>query len=209
MAGVLWTDDQFIIGRLSKELRGYGGNRKGGIILKRQGGQDIIEFAVMIPFFFLCIIAIAAFDIYFGDWVTYQNLTRSLARDAVVAEISNNSRTPDFGDMQRKYYKLFNSMGSSVYYVKDATNDIQLSIVDADNKSNPKYAYGQLSDSDSGADQKANPPYSLVVAVKLTKNDTGKGFFANMKWANIAFPDTMNITYFMYDENNPLNRAGN
>lgn len=160
-------------------------------------------------FLFLCIIAIAAFGIYFSDWVTYQNLTRSLARDTVVAEISNNSRKPDFGDMQQKYYKLFNSMGSSVYYVKDATNDIQLSIVDADNKSNPKYAYGQLPDSDSGADQKANPPYSLEVAVKLTKNDTGKGFFANMKWVNIAFPDTMNITYFMYDENNPLNRAGN
>lgn len=30
-----------------------------------------------------------------------------------------------------------------------------------------------------------------------------------MKWAKLAFPDTMSITYLMYDENNPLNRAGN
>lgn len=39
--------------------------------------------------------------------------------------------------------------------------------------------------------------------------DLGKGFFENMKWAKLAFPDTMSITYLMYDENNPLNRAGN
>lgn len=195
---------------MSKELTGYGGNRKGGIILKRQGGQDIIEFAVMIPFFFLCIIAIAAFGIYFRDWVTYQNLTRSLARDAVVAEFSDNKRTPTFPTLQDKYFSLFNNAGSAVYHIdsKDKDQNIQLVVVDNDNVSKDSYINGKLSDDGDGTDQKTNPPYSVRVIVKLTKNDTGKGFFANMKWANIAFPDTMNITYFMYDENNPLNRAG-
>lgn len=174
--------------------------------MKKQGGQDIVEFALMVPFFFLFIIAIAAFGIYFGDWVTYQNLTRSLARDAVVAEFSDGKRTPNFPTLQDKYYKLFNRIGSSIYYVKSDT-DIQLAVVDNGNVSKDDYIIGKLPD--EGTDQRTNPPYSTRVTVKLTKNDTGKGFFANMKWANIAFPDTMNITYLMYDENNPLNRAGN
>lgn len=174
--------------------------------MKRQGGQDIIEFAVMFPLFFLCIIAIAAFGIYFSDWATYQNLTRSLVRDAVVAEFSNNTRTPDFPTLQSKYHNLFNKIGSSVYYVKE-DQDIQLAVVDNEDNAKNAYIIGKMPD--DGTDQSTKPPYSARATVKLTKNDTGKGFFENMKWAKLAFPDTMSITYLMYDENNPLNRAGN
>ena len=41
--------------------------------MKKQGGQDIVEFALMIPLFLAFLVGIALFGLYFSDWVSYNN----------------------------------------------------------------------------------------------------------------------------------------
>ena len=52
--------------------------------MKRQRGQDIIEFAILVPLFFLILIAMCAFGMFFSDYITFNNVARSVAREAVV-----------------------------------------------------------------------------------------------------------------------------
>ncbi len=181
-------------------------NRKGGTIVKRQGGQDIVEFALMIPLFFLCIIAIVAFGLYFSDWVTYNNMARSLAREAVVAEFTTihddsagenrNKRDPTFPTLQKKYVSYIDSVTSHMYVVPDSDH-IGIWVLDSDR---------HIVDSDGNYTTK-NPPYSVNVEIKAVKNPNNPGFLTGVANVGIFLPDTITVNYFMYDENNPGNKA--
>ncbi|WP_303225603.1 TadE/TadG family type IV pilus assembly protein [uncultured Acidaminococcus sp.] len=58
--------------------------------MKRQKGQDIVEFAILVPLFFLILIAMCAFGMFFSDYITFNNVARSVAREAVVREPGDN-----------------------------------------------------------------------------------------------------------------------
>lgn len=83
--------------------------------MKKQGGQDIVEFALMVPLFFVCIVAIAVFGLYFGDWVTYNNLARTIAREAAVSSFDNNIRNPTLGETGKYYYDRYGGVTTHLY----------------------------------------------------------------------------------------------
>ncbi|WP_370834407.1 TadE/TadG family type IV pilus assembly protein [Acidaminococcus sp.] len=69
--------------------------------MKRQKGQDIVEFAILVPLFFLILIAMCAFGMFFSDYITFNNVARSVAREAVVREPGDswdNVKTRNFNE---------------------------------------------------------------------------------------------------------------
>lgn len=183
---------------------------KGGTIMKKQGGQDIVEFALMIPLFFVCIVAIAAFGLYFGDWVTYNNLARTIAREAAVASFTNPKdgndtdkekvvRNPSFSDIQKYYFDNYGGVTSHLYVLENQT-DIHLSVVDKDGN--------DVGTSDFSKSPDANKtPYSVRVHLYLIKNPGNYGFINAVANVGIGLPKDQEVTYYMYDENNPWNHS--
>ena len=51
-------------------------------MLKRQQGQTIVEFALVIPIFLLILMGIMSFAMYFSDYIALNNIARSVAREA-------------------------------------------------------------------------------------------------------------------------------
>lgn len=81
--------------------------------MKRQKGQDIIEFALLVPLFFVIVIAMCAFGMFFSDYITFNNVARSVAREAVVREPGDswdNVKTRNFNEYKTagNLYKLTN-----------------------------------------------------------------------------------------------------
>lgn len=77
--------------------------------MKRQKGQDIVEFAILVPLFFLILIAMCAFGMFFSDYITFNNV----AREAVVREPGDswdNVKTRNFNEYKTagNLYKLTN-----------------------------------------------------------------------------------------------------
>jgi hypothetical protein len=172
---------------------------KGGTIMKKQGGQDIVEFALMVPLFFVCIVAIAVFGLYFGDWVTYNNLARTIAREAAVSSFDNNIRNPTLGETGKYYYDRYGGVTTHLYILEKQA-DIHLSVVDKDGNDvgNPDY---------SKAPETDKSPYSVKVHLYLVKNPGNYGFLNAVTNVGIGLPKEKEITYYMYDENNPWNRS--
>lgn len=82
-------------------------------MMKRQKGQDIVEFAILVPLFFLILIAMCAFGMFFSDYITFNNVARSVAREAVVREPGDswdNVKTRNFNEYKTagNLYKLTN-----------------------------------------------------------------------------------------------------
>ena len=49
---------------------------------KRQSGQTVVEFALVIPLFVLILMGIMSFSMYFSDYIALNNIARSVAREA-------------------------------------------------------------------------------------------------------------------------------
>ena len=54
--------------------------------MKRQKGQDIVEFALLLPIFLLVLCGIIYCGFMFGDYQTVQGIVRNAAREAAVVE---------------------------------------------------------------------------------------------------------------------------
>ncbi len=172
--------------------------------MKKQGGQDIVEFALMIPLFLAFLVGIALFGLYFSDWVSYNNLARSMAREAAVATASMQKddnqnekvvRDPSFDTIKGDYVKAYSGVTTHMYLLN--ADSIKFSIVDNEQK--------EVSDS---AKAEANRrPYSVKVELHLKKNTDDTGFLLGVKNLKIIIPDSMNVTYYMYAENDPRNQS--
>ena len=109
--------------------------------MKKQGGQDIVEFALMIPLFLAFLVGIALFGLYFSDWVSYNNLARSMAREAAVATASMQKddnqnekvvRDPSFDTIKGDYVKAYSGVTTHMYLLN--ADSIKFSIVDNEKK---------------------------------------------------------------------------
>lgn len=178
---------------------GWNLGMKGGTIMKKQGGQDIVEFALMIPLFLAFLVGIALFGLYFSDWVSYNNLARSMAREAAVSSFDNNIRNPTLGETGKYYYDRYGGVTTHLYILEKQA-DIHLSVVDKDGNDvgNPDY---------SKAPETDKSPYSVKVHLYLVKNPGNYGFLNAVTNVGIGLPKEKEITYYMYDENNPWNRS--
>lgn len=93
--------------------------------MKRQKGQDIIEFALLVPLFFVIVIAMCAFGMFFSDYITFNNVARSVAREAVVREPGD-----DLTNVRNRNFDEYKSVGN-LYALTSADNiTIQKTTVD-------------------------------------------------------------------------------
>lgn len=93
--------------------------------MKRQKGQDIVEFAILVPLFFLILIAMCAFGMFFSDYITFNNVARSVAREAVVREPGD-----DLVNVRNRNFDEYKSVGN-LYALTSADNiTIQKTTVD-------------------------------------------------------------------------------
>lgn len=62
--------------------------------MKRQKGQDIVEFALLLPIFLLVLCGIIYCGFMFGDYQTVQGIVRNAAREAAVVGRYTKSADP-------------------------------------------------------------------------------------------------------------------
>lgn len=163
--------------------------------MKKQGGQDIIEFTLMVPLFFVCLFAIMAGGLFFRDYITYNSVVRSAAREAslVVAQgVSDDQKDQPqkFTDISNNIYNDYNGQDQNhphLYIVKSKA-DITIKGVEQD-------AMGNVI------------PPTVEVNLTATKNTGDYGFIHGVANAGIILPDTQKFTYYMYWENNTKNNS--
>ena len=79
--------------------------------MKRQKGQDIVEFALLLPIFLLVLCGIIYCGFMFGDYQTVQGIVRNAAREAAVVEPTRDEANPtelkyDYQKIKDKYDEI-------------------------------------------------------------------------------------------------------
>ena len=85
--------------------------------MKRQKGQSILEFALVLPIFLFVLIGIMAFGMYFSDFIALNSIARSVAREASLLD----NTTTAFSTINDRY--VSNVPSGSVketYYLPNA-----------------------------------------------------------------------------------------
>lgn len=159
--------------------------------MKKQGGQDIIEFTLMVPLFFVCLFAIMAGGLFFRDYITYNSVVRSAAREAsLVAAQGVEDQPQKFTEISNQIYDAYNGQDQNhphLYIVKSKA-DITIKGVEQD-------AMGNVI------------PPTVKVNLTATKNTGDYGFIHGVANAGIILPDKQSFTYYMYWENNTKNNS--
>lgn len=155
--------------------------------MNKQRGQDIVEFALLIPFFFIFIFGIMYCGFLFGDYITLSNMARSAAREAVIVgetvpeghDHDDPKPQPSFQNLQDQYDKLI--------HTKHMTTNL--------------YQYDGISIAKYGDNPPDGVPADSVgVEIKTTLNQN-YAFPIVLENLGIGLPQSYHIVYYMYDEN--------
>ena len=148
--------------------------------MKKQRGQVIIEFALILPLFLLMIFGLIYSGMLFYDYSTLSNVARSAARAPAIAS-ADNSGNIDTGKIIQYYYdkdkhKFHGGLITSLYIPK----------VDA---INPHDA------SSDGAfviniEDKTDEPDDIIVTIVMHLN-------TSLPWVDIVLPEDFTIRYHM------------
>nr|WP_108849588.1 TadE/TadG family type IV pilus assembly protein [Dialister massiliensis] len=151
--------------------------------MKRQGGQDIVEFALMLPLFLVLLFGIMYCGFLYGDYVTLNNVARSAAREAVITGQTvpedNPQGDPSYQNLEDQYTQL----------------------IETKNMTTKLYLFDGISITKTG-EKTSNgvPPNSVKVVIK-TKLNTDYAFLNVLTGYGIEPLKPYIITYYMYDEN--------
>lgn len=152
--------------------------------MKRQKGQDIVEFALLLPIFLLVLCGIIYCGFMFGDYQTVQGIVRNAAREAAVVERYTKSadpsqpKTDNYQVIADKYNQILKEQNVITHlYVPDAVG-VQV------------YATN---------DKKEKPENAVHATLKLelTKSDVS---FVNYIQNVVGMPTEYVVNCFMYDE---------
>ena len=152
--------------------------------MKRQKGQDIVEFALLLPIFLLVLCGIIYCGFMFGDYQTVQGIVRNAAREAAVVERYTKSadpsqpKTDNYQIIEDKYNQILKEQNVITHlYVPDAVG-VQV------------YATN---------DKKEKPENAVHATLKLelTKSDVS---FVNYIQNVVGMPTEYVVNCFMYDE---------
>ena len=94
--------------------------------LKKQNGQVIVEFAIILPLFLMIMYGIIYSGLLFHDYSTLSNIARASAREAALSEPSN------YDTIIENYTGLLNNLKTSFYTV-DSEHPIVIEEITADN----------------------------------------------------------------------------
>nr|WP_308612336.1 pilus assembly protein [uncultured Dialister sp.] len=154
--------------------------------MKKQGGQDIVEFALMLPLFLLFIFTIMYFGFLYGDYITLSSLARSAAREAAIEGESIPDESKNDPDAQPSYQNLEDRY-DAIIREKGITTHL--------------YEYQGISISKTG-DKTSDgiPANSVVVEIKTVRNKDF-GIANALEEMGIKLLPQYTIEYYMYNEN--------
>lgn len=157
--------------------------------MKRQKGQDIVEFALLLPIFLLVLCGIIYCGFMFGDYQTVQGIVRNAAREAAVVGHYTPSADPsqkptdNYEIIAAKYNQILKEQNVITHlYVPDAKG-VQ---VEATNDKN----------------EKPENSVHAKLRLELTKSDVS---FVNYIQNVVGMPTDYVVSCFMYDETTKTN----
>lgn len=152
--------------------------------MKRQKGQDIVEFALLLPIFLLVLCGIIYCGFMFGDYQTVQGIVRNAAREAAVVghytESTDHSqpRIDNYKIIADKYNQILKEQNVITHlYVPDAAG-VQVFSTNEENK-------------------KPENSVHATLRLELTKSDVS---FVNYMQNVVGMPTEYVVNCFMYDE---------
>ena len=151
--------------------------------MKRQKGQDIVEFALLLPIFLLVLCGIIYCGFMFGDYQTVQGIVRNAAREAAVVGHYTESTDPsqpinNYKIIADKYNQILKEQKVITHlYVPDAAG-VQVVSTNEENKKPENSVHAKL---------------NLV----LTKSDVS---FFNYLSHFAELPYSYSVSCYMYDE---------
>ena len=152
--------------------------------MKRQKGQDIVEFALLLPIFLLVLCGIIYCGFMFGDYQTVQGIVRNAAREAAVVGRYTKSADPsqpkidNYQIIEDKYNQILKEQNVITHlYVPDA-DGVQVTATN-DNNEKPENAV------------------HATLRLELTKSDVS---FVNYMQNVVGMPTDYEVNCFMYDE---------
>ena len=80
--------------------------------MKRQKGQVIIEFALILPLFIILLFGIIYCGMLFYDYITLSNIARSAAREAAIVQTLDDTQK---SKIENYYTKKMSSLLTSLY----------------------------------------------------------------------------------------------
>lgn len=100
--------------------------------MKKQNGQAIIEFAIILPLFVLFLFGIIYSGMLFYDYISLSNLARSAAREAAVVQTLGNNEIQSIeryytGKAQNLLTHLYEPApldGENTFKIEQPTNDL-------------------------------------------------------------------------------------
>uniref|UniRef100_UPI004025F945 TadE/TadG family type IV pilus assembly protein n=1 Tax=Dialister sp. TaxID=1955814 RepID=UPI004025F945 len=151
--------------------------------MKRQKGQDIVEFALLLPIFLLVLCGIIYCGFMFGDYQTVQGIVRNAAREAAVVGHYTESTDPsqpinNYKIIADKYNQILKEQNVITHlYVPDAVG-VQVVSTNDENKKPENSVHAKL-------------------RLELTKSDVS---FVNYIQNVVGMPTEYVVNCFMYDE---------
>ena len=91
--------------------------------MKRQKGQVIVEFALILPLFLLMIFGLIYSGMLFHDYSTLSNIARASAREAAISGVSPDSDRR-YKTIENNYKDQIKNLMTSFYVVQDEANPI-------------------------------------------------------------------------------------
>lgn len=152
--------------------------------MKRQKGQDIVEFALLLPIFLLVLCGIIYCGFMFGDYQTVQGIVRNAAREAAV--VGHYTKRSDLSQPKIDNYKIIADKYNQILkeqkvithlYVPDS-HGVQVTATNEENKKPENSVHAEL---------------NLV----LTKSDVS---FFNYLSHFAELPYSYSVSCYMYDE---------
>lgn len=164
--------------------------------MKSQKGQDIVEFALLLPVFLVIICGIIYVGFFFGDFMTLNNWARSAAREATVVEEwsgSGESRTNNYDEIAKRYGDMI--YDAQQHHRDDSPNErtiiTSLYLYQPNNPMTVKGPGEHIF--------KHGPEDSVEVVIPMELN-LNADFVQTLSKLGILSTAPYNIIYYMYDE---------
>lgn len=154
---------------------------KEGSRMKKQRGQMLVEFALLLPLFLLLLFGIMYCGFMYGDYLTLNNMARSAAREAVIT-------IPASGD-------------DTELLAYDALEDRYRETIEDAHMTTNLYTFKDIQIDNTGTSP-ANgaPPDSIHVRINTVLNKQ-YAFVNLLTGLGVGIPESYSINYYMYDEN--------
>lgn len=152
--------------------------------MKRQKGQDIVEFALLLPIFLLVLCGIIYCGFMFGDYQTVQGIVRNAAREAAV--VGQYTENADSSQPKIDNYKIIADRYNQI--LKEQKVITHLYVPDA---------AGVQVYATNDKNEKPENSVHAKLKLELTKSDVS---FVNYIQNVVGMPTDYEVNCFMYDE---------